>query len=127
MKYLQKVKCTGKLVRHERRDIENHHYIKEWKKQAVEFEGVIIGKRTLSNGITDSSVYIPNEHFTAYLVSIDMNKKPVLVLPRDIDVLENQIDITIGQNLFNCLYDHGFIAVESEQFEVIDAVKKDNQ
>lgn len=53
-------------------------------------EGVIVGKRTLSNGNTrwlgedDGNGYEPTEHFTAYLVAYDLRRKPVHVLPEHI-------------------------------------------
>lgn len=57
-------------------------------------EGVIIGKRTLTNGRNHYSGYdepitfIPKERFSAYLVAFDLRRKPVYVLPEHITALE---------------------------------------
>ena len=64
---------------------------------APEREGIIIGKRTLSNGhhAWESEGYgegywlnEPAEHFTAYLIAFDLRRKPVHVLPEHITPLE---------------------------------------
>jgi hypothetical protein len=63
---------------------------------APEREGLIIGKRTLSNGhhAWESEGYgegfwlnEPAEHFTAYLIAFDLRRKPVHVLPEHITVI----------------------------------------
>jgi hypothetical protein len=57
-------------------------------------EGIIIGKRTLSNGnnhyngYDEPIVYEPKERFTAYLVAFDLQRKPVHVLPEHIEPIE---------------------------------------
>ena len=57
--------------------------------------GIIVGKRTLSNGDIHVSygedaatVYKPTEHFQAYLVAFDLRRKPVFVLPEHLTPLE---------------------------------------
>lgn len=53
-------------------------------------EGIIIGKRTLSNGnahwigYDGPTAYKPTQHFTAYLIAHDLHRKPVHVLPEHI-------------------------------------------
>ena len=53
-------------------------------------EGVIVGKRTLSNGNLrwlgeeGGNSYISTESFTAYLIAYDLHRKPVHVLPEHI-------------------------------------------
>jgi hypothetical protein len=52
-------------------------------------EGIIVGKRTLSDGEVqytyDSGViYRQKSTFTAWLVATDIHRKPVLVWPKDI-------------------------------------------
>ncbi len=54
--------------------------------------GVIVGWRTLSNGKVTygndwdgSDEFRPTEHFKAYLVAYDMRRKPVYVLPEDLE------------------------------------------
>ena len=56
-------------------------------------EGIIIGKRTLSNGDTHygydgDTTYTPKEHFTAYLIVTSLRSAPVHVLPEHITALE---------------------------------------
>lgn len=57
-------------------------------------EGIIIGKRTLSNGhwtyggYEDPGYYTAKEHFTAYMVVTDLRSAPVHVLPHHITPLE---------------------------------------
>lgn len=58
-------------------------------------EGVVIGKRTLANGIVhwgsyDESTYFEaKERLEAYLVAFDMRRKPFLVLAEDLTRLED--------------------------------------
>ena len=64
---------------------------KEWEFMPYDKpkEGILIGKRVLSNGINhfhDSYVYLPKEYFTAYMVSLDMNTNPVYVRECDINL-----------------------------------------
>lgn len=52
-------------------------------------EGVIVGKRTISNGdvnyrYDEGSDYVAAEYFTAYLIAYDLYRKPVHVLPEHI-------------------------------------------
>lgn len=53
-------------------------------------EGIIVGRRTLSNGVNhyngydEPIVYEPTERFTAWLVAFDLHRKPVHVLPEHI-------------------------------------------
>jgi len=54
-------------------------------------EGVIVGKRTLTEGNTywhgESTEYTPTRSFTAYLIAFDLRRKPVHVLPEHIEVV----------------------------------------
>lgn len=56
----------------------------------VERIGVVVGRRTLSNGYVNQGYYDePTTYhgvhtFTAYLVAFDLRRKPVLVLPEHI-------------------------------------------
>ncbi len=94
MEYLQKVKCKAKLKRiHSKKRQGDEFYMthfRDWRKIETEFEGVIIGQRTLSNGFVDYDpeqiIFTPKEYFKAYLVSFDMNQNPVYVLPEDIEI-----------------------------------------
>lgn len=58
-------------------------------------EGVIVGWRTLANGTVEygndwdaGDEFRPTEHFKAYLVAFDMRRKPVYVLPEDLEEIE---------------------------------------
>ncbi|WP_461169295.1 hypothetical protein [Arthrobacter sp. Z1-15] len=59
-------------------------------------EGVIVGKRTLSNGTANwlgdgGTEYVPTWHFTAYLIAHNLHRKPVYVLPEHIEpVIESE-------------------------------------
>lgn len=54
-------------------------------------EGIVIGKRTLSNGLRETGDdyinYTPKEHFTAYLVVFDLRRAPVAVRPEDLEII----------------------------------------
>ena len=95
MKYLQKVKCKAKLKRISVSKIKPGAYfkshIRNWKMIKIEIEGIVIGKRTLCNGevyYDPNPVFLPKEHFTAYLVSVNINENPVYVLPEDIEIIK---------------------------------------
>lgn len=91
MKHGQKVTIKGYLerrteTRYKGMDTETW---KVWK--PINFkapkEGILIGERTLQNGTKhwDEMIHFnPMEYFTAYLVSLNMNKNPVYVRPIDI-------------------------------------------
>lgn len=71
-------------------------------------EGVVVGKRMLNNGIFEvesvemdgwglgltggRSVYRTTECLTAYLISFDLRRKPVYVLPADMTALTAEPD-----------------------------------
>ena len=76
----------------------NYEVRKEWEPHPYYADaakargGIVVGKRTLSNGCRvwqgdeDGGMYefIPDEHFTAYLVAFDLHRKPVHVRPEHI-------------------------------------------
>jgi len=53
--------------------------------------GIIIGKRTLADGVNQYNgydepiVFLPKERFTAYLIAFDLTRKPVYVRPEHIE------------------------------------------
>lgn len=58
--------------------------------------GIIVGWRTLANGKVTygndwdgSDEFRPTEHFKAYLVAYDMRRKPVYVLPEDLEEIDD--------------------------------------
>lgn len=54
--------------------------------------GVVVGKRTLSNGTVssgyDGSEYMPKETFSALIISFDMHRKPVKVRIEDVEPID---------------------------------------
>lgn len=84
MKFGEKIKITSKLRRKEEyqgRKINT----KTWAETAIpETEVMVIGRRTLSNGITEwieegGNFYTPKEYFKALLVVKDMNTNPFYI------------------------------------------------
>jgi len=69
----QQVKCTRKYVRESRRSN------RKWIAKPSDIKGIVIGKRTVSDGIMDDNDYVPYQHKTAYLVVTQMSRRPVLV------------------------------------------------
>lgn len=61
-------------------------------------QGIIIGKRTLSDGDTlynydVGNEYRPFRHYTAWLVAYDLRRKPVHVLPHHLTALPMQMEL----------------------------------
>lgn len=62
--------------------------------EGSQVEGIIIGTRTLVNGIRDYIGYeegyqfIPKERVKVFLVAFDMRQNPVYVLPEDLRLLD---------------------------------------
>lgn len=76
----QEITITHHLARR------RHWHKRDWISQKLRHpvQGIIIGKRTISNGRTEYvedgiRAYIPEEYFDAYLVSTDLKSKPKLV------------------------------------------------
>lgn len=72
-------------------------WMKVWREEPMRFndlDGIIVGRRTLSNGKTvyhgmdDPIEYKVAEHFTAYLVAFALLEKPVFVLPESLALKE---------------------------------------
>lgn len=58
-----------------------------------EIAGVIVGIRTLSNGVRvwpveESMRYVAESYFPAVLIAYDLHRKPVLVLPEHVSLVE---------------------------------------
>jgi hypothetical protein len=63
----------------------------EWGKRGDKRHGIIVGVRTLSNGVIEWNYeepiqFYPDLYFTAYLVAFDLRRKPVYLLPDDVEV-----------------------------------------
>ena len=83
---------TSTLHRVEERRLHNKVRGRFWKVwQPVDHElrhGIVVGKRTLANGWLDGgygepTVFVPEEHLTAWLVAYHLRRKPVLTLLDD--------------------------------------------
>lgn len=64
---------------------------KEWEWPEAERTGILTGIRTLSNGVADynfddPTTYEVSDTFTAYIVTFDLRRKPVLVRPERLTV-----------------------------------------
>lgn len=81
MKFGQKITINHKLVRKETKKTREPIWEKKWVWVSIPAtEGIIIGKRTLSNGTIDSNhIYFPKEYFQVLLVAINMEENPVYV------------------------------------------------
>lgn len=59
-------------------------------------EGIVVGVRTLSNGKRDMGEdyanYTAKEHFKAYIVAYDMRRKPMMVRPEDLEIVDDAPD-----------------------------------
>lgn len=63
----------------------------QWGKRGNVRTGIIVGVRTLSNGVIEWNYeepiqFYPDLYFTAYLVAFDLRRKPVYLLPDDVEV-----------------------------------------
>lgn len=95
----QRVRFAENIVRGSSRDWETNRPDRIWSGEAYPGkrrdggEGIIIGKRTLTegdvtwNGPEEISQYRPTRHFTAYLIVTGLHSKPVHVLPEHITVI----------------------------------------
>lgn len=68
---------------------------KEWVRKLLlpGCNGIIIGKRTLSNGINRwgqdyGNVYFPKVSFVGYIAAFDLKRKPIYVRPEDIELIK---------------------------------------
>lgn len=96
----QRVRYSSHLQRVYKFEKDDRYGRKEWapvttyKGEPIGGEGIIIGKRTLSNGLNQYNgydepiVFIPKERFAAYIIAFDLQRKPVHVLPEHITLLE---------------------------------------
>ena len=72
---------------------------KEWRRDkfTVNTQGIVMGIRHLSNGknewVQDDAplCYTHTDYLVAVLVSYDLRRKPVLVLPEDLVILDDKV------------------------------------
>lgn len=76
-------------------DHETRYTKRKWVSKERELSGIVIGHRYVQEGIVgrgpDYNAFIPEKYIECYLVAYDLRRKPVHVLPEDIEVLENEI------------------------------------
>lgn len=63
-------------------------------------QGIIIGKRTLSDGDVDyhydaGNEFVPTRHYPAWVVAYDLRRKPVHVLPHHLTALPIQTELPL--------------------------------
>lgn len=76
-----------------RENFSGHYQNKVWfPTEGPIREGLVIGKRTLSNGLRewdeDGVSYQPGEFLPAYLVVFDLRRAPVPVRPEDLEIID---------------------------------------
>ena len=85
-----KVRVQRIIEAEKRWDHEAKHTKRRWVSREWELDGIVIGHRHVQEGIVD---YLPYSAFTSekyiecYLVAYDLHRKPVHVLPEDMEVL----------------------------------------
>ena len=89
-----KIEASASIVK-DHDDMKRRTY---WPRTESPIKGMIVGKRTLSDGHTEDGfkydgpdnydyeppVYVADRYFAAYLVAVNLYHKPVLVLEEDI-------------------------------------------
>ena len=71
-------------------DREARHTKRKWVSKERELDGIVIGHRHVQEGIVDRGpdydAFIPEKYVECYLVAYDLHRKPVHVLPEDMEV-----------------------------------------
>ena len=84
-KVIEAEKHWDRLTRHTKR---------KWVSKEQEVDGIVIGHRYVQEGIIDRgpdySAFIPEKYIESYLVAYDLHRKPVHVLPEDMEVLGDE-------------------------------------
>lgn len=80
-----------RIIEAEKRwDHEARHTKRKWVSKEQELSGIVIGHRYVQEGIVDRgpdySAFIPEKYIECYLVAYDLHRKPVHVLPEDMQV-----------------------------------------
>ena len=99
--FLKKVECSGILKRkyvQKAKRAKDDNCNKQWIRSESIFHGHVIGERTLSDGYQERDtgmhedgtgvLYSPQRFFKAYIVVYNIHRKPVYVLPEDINLIE---------------------------------------
>ena len=86
-----KVRVQRIIEVEKRWDHEARHTKRKWVPGAQKLDGIVIGHRHVQEGIVDHwpdyIAFIPEKYIECYLVAYDLHRKPVHVLPEDMEVL----------------------------------------
>jgi hypothetical protein len=89
-----KVRVRRIIEAEKRWDHEARHTKRKWVSKEQELSGIVIGRRYVQEGIVDRgpdySAFIPEKFIECYLVAYDLHRKPVHVLPEDMEVLGDE-------------------------------------
>jgi hypothetical protein len=70
------------------------HTERKWVSKEQELDGIVIGHRLVQEGIVhhwpDHIAFVPKKYIECYLVAYDLHRKPVHVLPEDMEVLSDE-------------------------------------
>ena len=70
------------------------HRKRKWVSKERELDGIVIGHRHVQEGIVDHwpghIAFIPKKYIECYLVAYDLHRKPVHVLPEDMEALGDE-------------------------------------
>ena len=71
-------------------DHESRYTKRKWVSKEQELSGIVIGHRYVQEGIVDHwsdyIAFIPEKYIECYLVAYDLHRKPVHVLPEDMEM-----------------------------------------
>ena len=84
-----------KIIEVEKRwDDKARHTKRKWVSKEQELSGIVIGHRYVQEGIVDHgpdySAFVPEKYIESYLVAYDLHRKPVHVLPEDMEALGDE-------------------------------------
>jgi hypothetical protein len=87
-----KVRVRRIIEAEKRWDPAARHTKRKWVSREQELSGIVIGHRHVREGIVDywpDSTFIPENYIECYLVVYDLHRKPVHVLPEDMEVVSD--------------------------------------
>jgi len=87
-----KVRVLRVIETEKRWDREARHTKRKWVPKEQQLSGIVIGHRYVREGIVDywpDSTFTPEKYIECYLVAYDLHRKPVYVLPEDMEVVSD--------------------------------------
>jgi predicted acylesterase/phospholipase RssA len=87
-----KVRVRRIIEAEKRWDREARHTKRKWVPKEQQLSGIVIGHRYVREGIVDywpDSTFTPEKYIECYLVAYDLHRKPVHVLPEDMEVVSD--------------------------------------